>query len=390
MAMAEMPGPYDVREYACISRGVVTNTCPMAPYRGVSRPVITFALERLMDKAASRLGLDPVEMRRRNLVKTFPYKSATGLVFDEASYVETLEMAVDAIDIAGFPRSPRGSARRGPLSRARDCDFLRAHRLRHAGIRGARHGGDAGLGDRRDDHGPVRLHRSADRRIAARPGSAHHAAADHRRRARHIARRIKIVHGDTDRTPYGWGTFASRSLVIAGGATPAGGAKVRAKLVKMASTLLEASADDIVLEADMAARRRHGSRHSVRDAGARRLPPDPPLQGRDHARASPRTRPMIPPALLQCLPRRGGRGGRRDRPRAVRKISGGGGRRTADQSHDRRRADPRRRRAGHRQRAAGGDHLRRHRQYPHRHASPTTCRPPRARFRRSKSIISRR
>src|SRR5262249_18509903 len=49
MAMAELPGPYDVREYSCVARGVLTNTCPMAPYRGVSRPVITFALERLMD-----------------------------------------------------------------------------------------------------------------------------------------------------------------------------------------------------------------------------------------------------------------------------------------------------------------------------------------------------
>src|SRR6185295_2159283 len=79
MAMAEMPGPYDVRDYACVSRGVVTNTCPMAPYRGVSRPVITFTIERLMDKAASEFGLDPVEIRRRNLVKTFPYTSAMGL-----------------------------------------------------------------------------------------------------------------------------------------------------------------------------------------------------------------------------------------------------------------------------------------------------------------------
>jgi carbon-monoxide dehydrogenase large subunit len=64
--------------------------------------------------------------------------------------------------------------------------------------------------------------------------------------------RIKIVHGDTDRTPYGWGTFASRSLVIAGGASLLAARKVRAKLVKMASILLEASADDIVLEADVA------------------------------------------------------------------------------------------------------------------------------------------
>jgi carbon-monoxide dehydrogenase large subunit len=64
--------------------------------------------------------------------------------------------------------------------------------------------------------------------------------------------RIKIVHGDTDRTPYGWGTFASRSLVIAGGATLMVARKVRAKLVTMAGILLEASADDIVLEADAA------------------------------------------------------------------------------------------------------------------------------------------
>ena len=56
MAMAEMPGPYDVQHYECRSRGVMTNTCPMAPYRGVSRPVITFTLERLMDKAAAALG----------------------------------------------------------------------------------------------------------------------------------------------------------------------------------------------------------------------------------------------------------------------------------------------------------------------------------------------
>jgi carbon-monoxide dehydrogenase large subunit len=85
MAMAEMPGPYDVRDYACVARGVVTHTCPMAPYRGVSRPVITFVLERLMDKAAAAFGLDPIEIRRRNLVRSFPYTSATGLVFDEAT-----------------------------------------------------------------------------------------------------------------------------------------------------------------------------------------------------------------------------------------------------------------------------------------------------------------
>src|SRR5258708_13526682 len=68
----------------------------MAPYRGVSRPVITLALERLMDKGAAAFGLDPIEIRRRNLVKAFPHTTVTGLVFDEASYVETMEAPVKA------------------------------------------------------------------------------------------------------------------------------------------------------------------------------------------------------------------------------------------------------------------------------------------------------
>ena len=111
MAMAEMPGPYDVRDYACVSHGVVTNTCPMAPYRGVSRPTITFTIERLMDKAAAAFGIDPVEIRRRNLVKTFPYTSVTGLVFDEATYVQTMEKAVAMADIPAF-RARQTRARR--------------------------------------------------------------------------------------------------------------------------------------------------------------------------------------------------------------------------------------------------------------------------------------
>src|SRR5262245_30173064 len=102
MAMAEMPGPYDVQQYQCLARGVVTNTCTMAPYRGVSRPVITFAIERLMDKAAPAFGIDPVDIRRRNLIDRFPYTSAMGLEYDEGTYKETLEMAVKAIDVPAF------------------------------------------------------------------------------------------------------------------------------------------------------------------------------------------------------------------------------------------------------------------------------------------------
>jgi carbon-monoxide dehydrogenase large subunit len=252
MAMAEMPGPYTVRDYACRSRGVVTNTCPMAPYRGVSRPVITLAMERLMDKAAAAFELDPSEIRRRNLVTTFPYKSATGLVFDEGTYTQTMEAAVAAADIPAF---------RARQKTARDAG-------RYLGIGMATFSERTGYGTpafaaRGMDVTPgwetVELSMDPSGFIEARIGASPHGQGLRTTLAQLIADelgttpdRIRIVHGDTDRTPYGWGTFASRSLVIAGGATVLAARKVRAKLVRMASLLLEAATDDIVLEADMA------------------------------------------------------------------------------------------------------------------------------------------
>jgi carbon-monoxide dehydrogenase large subunit len=252
MAMAEMPGPYDVRAYACISRGVLTHTCPMAPYRGVSRPVITFALERLMDKAAASFGLDPVEIRRRNLVKAFPYTSATGLVFDEASYVETMEAAVKAADVPAF-RARQARAR----AEGRYLGLGLATFSERTGY------GTPAFAARGMEVTPgwetVELAMDPSGFIEARIGASPHGQGLRTTLSQIIADelgtspdRIKIVHGDTDRTPYGWGTFASRSLVIAGGATLLAARKVRAKLVKIASLLLEASADDIVLEAGTA------------------------------------------------------------------------------------------------------------------------------------------
>jgi carbon-monoxide dehydrogenase large subunit len=248
MAMAEMPGPYDFRAYACRARGVLTNTCPMAPYRGVSRPAITFALERAMDKAAAAFGLDPVEIRRRNLIDKFPYTSATGLVFDEASYRQTLEMAVQAIDLPAF--------------RARQTKARAAGR--HLGI------GFATFSERTGYGSPAFAARGMEivpgwetvvitvdpsGCVEARIGSSPHGQGLRTALAQIIAdeigvapQQIKVIHGDTDNTPYGWGTFASRSLVIAGGASLIAAKKVRAKLIKIASHLLEAAADDIVLE----------------------------------------------------------------------------------------------------------------------------------------------
>jgi carbon-monoxide dehydrogenase large subunit len=91
-----------VPEYRARARGIASNTCPMAPYRGVSRPVITAAMERLMDCAAVRLGLDALEIRRRNLIIDFPHTSVTGVVHDAGSYREAMEAAAQVVDIAQF------------------------------------------------------------------------------------------------------------------------------------------------------------------------------------------------------------------------------------------------------------------------------------------------
>jgi len=248
MAMAEMPGPYDVQQYECLARGVLTNTCTMAAYRGVSRPVITFTLERLMDKAASAFAIDPVDIRRRNLIDKFPYTSAMGLVYDEASYKQTLEMAVKAIDMPAFRARQKAARAKG----------------RYLGI------GFATFSERTGYGSPAFAARGMEITpgwetviitvdpsgfVEARIGSSPHGQGLRTTLAQIIADEIgvtpdviKVVHGDTDTSPYGWGTFASRSLVISGGASLIAARKVRAKLIKVASHLLEASPGDIVLE----------------------------------------------------------------------------------------------------------------------------------------------
>ena len=252
MAMAEMPGPYDFRAYECRARGVLTNTCTMAPYRGVSRPVITFTLERLMDKAAATFAIDPVDIRRRNLIDKFPYTSAMGLVYDEASYQQTLEMAVKAIDVPAFRARQKKERAKG----------------RHLGIGFATFSERTGYGSpafaaRGMDIVPgwdtVVLSLDPSGYVEARIGSSPQGQGLRTTLAQIIADEIgvtpdviKVMHGDTDRSPYGWGTFGSRSLVISGGATLIAARKVRAKLLTIASHMLEVAPGDIVLENGLA------------------------------------------------------------------------------------------------------------------------------------------
>ena len=130
-------------------------------------------------------------------------------------------MAVEGDRPAGVPRAAeRRRAQQGRYLGIGFATFSERTGYGTPGLRGARHGDHAGLGDRRARHGPVRLRRGADRR---RRRTARACARRWRRssptRSASRRERIKVIHGDTDRTPYGWGTFASRSLVISGGAT---------------------------------------------------------------------------------------------------------------------------------------------------------------------------
>jgi carbon-monoxide dehydrogenase large subunit len=252
MALAELPGPYDVHAYNCRARGVLTHTCPMAPYRGVSRPVITFAIERLMDKAAAAFGIEPTELRRRNLIDKFPHTSPMGLVFDDGTYRETMEIAIKAIDLPAFRKQQQAARTKG----------------RYLGIGFATFSERTGYGSpafaargMEITPGWETVHLTIDPSgfVEARIGASPHGQGLRTTLAQIIADEIgidpqfiKIVHGDTDRSPYGWGTFASRSLVLSGGASLIAAQKIRAKLVKMASHMLEAAPEDITLKSGSA------------------------------------------------------------------------------------------------------------------------------------------
>lgn len=252
MAFAELPGPYDFAEYGARSRGVTTNTCTMAPYRGVSRPMLTFTMERIMDIAAKRLGLDPVEIRRRNLIGAFPHRSPTGLVYDEGSYRETMERAVAAVDVPSF--------------RERQAR-LRAEG-RYIGIGFSVFSERTGYGTPAfaarameivPGYETVEMAMDPSGFLEVRIGASPHGQGLKTSLAQIIADevglapdRIRVISGDTDATPYGWGTFASRSLVIAGGACKLAAGRISERLKVIAGEMLEAAAADVVLEAGVA------------------------------------------------------------------------------------------------------------------------------------------
>ncbi len=190
MAATELPGVYKVPAYRARGRAIATNKAPAAPYRGVSRPQIVLVMERLMEKAAAVLRLDPLQVRRVNLIgqDEFPYTGVNQITYDEGSYRESLDLAEEHVRrkawLSERDRVPPGRAARGHRLRV----LLRAHRLRHPDDVPAPDADDPRLRHRAGPDGPDRRGHRHHRDLRARPGARDDVRADRRRPPRHPSR----------------------------------------------------------------------------------------------------------------------------------------------------------------------------------------------------------
>lgn len=282
MAATEMPGPYRLHRYRATARAVATNKAPTAPYRGVSRPQITLVMERVMDKASRLVGIDPVEIRRRNLIADdeFPYRGVSGLVYDRGSYRESLERCAEALEHGSWLARQAAARREGRLlglgfscfseRTAYGTPAFAARRMRIT------------PGYERAD---IRMDPSGGVTVAV--GTLSHGQGHQTTLAQIVAdelgtrpEMVRVVQGDTDVAPYGWGTFASRSLVIGGGAVKRAAGALADRLRRIGAHLLEAAPEDVELRGGQVRLRGSPDRGvEIREVariahhGAHRLPP---------------------------------------------------------------------------------------------------------------------
>ena len=243
-----LPGPYRIEHYRGGVQAVATAKSPTGPYRGVGRPTATFVTERLMDMAAARLDLDPKEIRLRNFVRAedFPYRIGSGIQWDRSGFTECLTAACECIDY---------DALRHRQSQARAAG-------KYFGIGIASYAELTGIGSRISVAPGMPINTGTDTAtvtidstgaVTAAFGIAPHGQGLETTLAQVIAEHlgarledVRIVHGDSAAVAGGSGTYASRSMVLAGGAATLAATAVREKLVNAAAHLLEAAPGDLV------------------------------------------------------------------------------------------------------------------------------------------------
>jgi carbon-monoxide dehydrogenase large subunit len=244
-----LPGPYRLPALAYDAYAVATNKCPAGAYRGVGMALGTFVRERLMDMVARRAGLDPVDVRRRNVIdrSELPLATASGLVLDSGDPMQSLERVLAAGDYAGVraqpQRTPAGTYRGIGVAAYTEFTAMGSATFRRRGMRQVS-GHDAAT-VRVEPTGEVRGFVSAASQGQGHATTLAQVLADE---LGVTLAAVRIVEGDTERCPYGSGSFSSRSMVVSGGALILAARRVRDKIEKIAAHMLEAAAADLVIE----------------------------------------------------------------------------------------------------------------------------------------------
>ena len=245
-----LPGVYDFPAYRCHTFSAATNKPPILPYRGVARTGVCFAMELIIDAVARELGLEPTEVRMRNLVRPeqMPFDNITNKHFDSGDYPECLRRAIERI---GLDKVRERQKREEPDGRRIGVGFAMY-------CEQAAHGTSvyAGWGiPMVPGHEQAFLRFTPDGGLEIRIGAHSHGQGLETTLSQ-VAHgilgvpheRIKVVHGDTALTPYSTGTWGSRCMVMSGGAVAEACDQLAVRLRKIAAKLLQCSADDVKLE----------------------------------------------------------------------------------------------------------------------------------------------
>jgi len=243
-----MAGNYKTPVIQVNVKAMFTNTVPVDAYRGAGRPEATYQLERVIDKAARELGVDPIALRRQNFVTQFPYDTPVALTYDTGDYNGTMDKLEAAADLAGFAARRAESEAKGKLRGLGINCYIEACGIAPSNIVGML-GARAGL----YDAATVRVNATGS--ISVMVGAHSHGQGHETAFPQVVADMIgidesmvEIVHGDTSKIPFGMGTYGSRSLAVCGSAMVKATEKVIEKAKKIAAHLLEASEADIELK----------------------------------------------------------------------------------------------------------------------------------------------
>lgn len=241
MAAGILVGPYDIRTYRCRALTIATTKTPMGPYRGVARTGACFGIERLLDDIAATVGRDAAEVRLENMVRPeqMPYRTVTNKVFDSGNYPESLRQAVEAIGLADIRRDQSDQAPDGTLIGVGFASYT--EQTAHGTEEWVARGLPVIFG-----YEPATARMTPDGGLVLEVGIQNHGQGLETTLAQVACEELSIDpsavavrHGDSSLSPYGMGTFASRSMVMAGGAVGLACAQLREKVLRIAAHLMQ-------------------------------------------------------------------------------------------------------------------------------------------------------